>query len=168
MQEDNAHTHTHMLIGGDFNAQVGANDEPDATSDEREHSAIDSKYVRKKRILVPKTAGGQWLRHWAVQHQLVLANTHFKTQEYNQATYHSTKHCMPLDYVLMNRALFKHCKDAETKGHINMNSDRIVVIARIKLPIDHTQLTKGDAQRKYYKETRKNTMTVELIGVSAY
>ena len=30
---------THMLFGGDFNAPVGANDEPDATNDEREHNA---------------------------------------------------------------------------------------------------------------------------------
>ena len=32
-------SHTHMIIGRDFNAQDGAHGEPNATSDEREHNA---------------------------------------------------------------------------------------------------------------------------------
>ena len=134
MQEDK---HTHMPIGGDFNAQVGANDEPDATNDEREQNAIDSKYFGRH-PRVTRNSRGQWLGHSAVQHHLVLANTFFQQQDYNEATCHSTKHCKQLDDVLMNRALFfKHCKDAESTGQIDMNSDHKAVIARTKLQIDH-------------------------------
>ena len=85
-----------MLAGEDFNAQVGANDEPDA---------IDSKYVgRHSRDI--QNSRGQRLRHSAVQQQLTLANTFFKKQDHRKATYHSTEHCKQLDNVLMNRALF--------------------------------------------------------------
>ena len=37
----------------------------------------------------------------------------------------------------MNTALIKHCKDAETMGQVDMNSDHRAVRARVELPIDH-------------------------------
>ena len=60
-----------------------------------------------------------------------------KKQDHSKATYDSTRHCKQFDYVLMNRAMFKHCKDAETNGQIDMNSNHTPVIARIELPINH-------------------------------
>ena len=53
-------TNTHVLIGGDFNAQVGSNDEQEATDD---------KYIGR-RPLGKHNSRHQWLRHWAVQHQM--------------------------------------------------------------------------------------------------
>ena len=50
------------------------------------------------------------------------------------AKQHTTqqKHCKQHDYVLMNRALFEHCKEAETPGHFDMNSKHEAAIARIE------------------------------------
>ena len=74
--------------------------------------------------------------------------TFFKEQEICKATYHLTRRSTQLDYVLMNTALFKHCKDAETTGHIDMNSDHRAGMARVELLIDHkTQQTSLNKQR---------------------
>ena len=51
-------TNTHILIGGDFSAQVGSNDETEA---------IDSTYIENTQ--------GQWLRHWAVQTRSAKSKT---------------------------------------------------------------------------------------------
>ena len=52
-----------MLIEGD---QVGANDEQDATSEEREHSATDSKYIRltEEQRTVAQTLGSPSNTSW--------------------------------------------------------------------------------------------------------
>ena len=113
-------TNTHIMTVGDCNAQVGSNDEP---------RAIDSKYIGRH-ALAEQNSRGQWLRHWAVKHQLTLAITLFEKQDYNKATYHSTKQCMQLDYVLLSRAVFRHCRDAEATGQIDMKSDHKAVIRK--------------------------------------
>ena len=62
-------TNTHILIGGDVNAQVESDDEPEV---------IYSKYTGTH-ALGGQNSRGQRLRHWAVQHHLILANTFYKT-----------------------------------------------------------------------------------------
>ena len=111
-----------------------------------ETSTLKSNQTTNERQSTPHTSGdalgeqnsrGLWLRHWAVQHLLMLANTLYKKQDYNTATYHSSKHCVQLDHVLMSRALYRHCRDAEATGRIDMNSDHKAVRARIEVPTNH-------------------------------
>ena len=66
----------HILIDGDFNAQAGSNDEPEA---------IDSKYIGRH-ALGEQNSRGQSLRHWVVQQQLILATAFHKKQDLNKAT----------------------------------------------------------------------------------
>ena len=93
---------------------------------------MDSKYV-KKDAFATQNSRGQWLGHWAFQHQLVLAKMFFKTR-----VPHSDMPVTQLDFVLMHRAQLKPRKGAETTAQLDMHSDHNAVIARIKLPIDHT------------------------------
>ena len=66
----------------------------------------------------------------------MLAKTFYKKQDYNKATYHSIKQGKQLDCVLMSGALFRHCRDAEATGQIDMNGDRKAVTARIEIPMN--------------------------------
>ena len=90
-------TNTHILIGGYFNTQTTKRKQSTPITSEDTHS---------------ESKAGQWLRHWAVQHHLILANTFYKKQDYHKATDHSTKQHKQFDSVLMSRALFRHCRDA--------------------------------------------------------
>ena len=110
-------THTHMLDGGDFNAQFGANEEPDAIDSKCEGGHI--RHATQQRT-VSQTLGSP-APVGAGQHVL-------KKQDNSKATYHTTKHCKQLDYEFTNRVLFKHCKDAEATRQIDMNSDDKAVI----------------------------------------
>ena len=100
-------TDPHMLIGVDVHSQVGACDEPDATKEEREYSATDSTYIGRH-AFGTQNSRGPWVRHWAVQQQAVLAITFFQKIS----------------------VLFQTCKDAETTGQVDTNSDHKAVIAR--------------------------------------
>ena len=51
------------------------------------------------------------------------------------------KHGKQLDNVHMNRALVKHCKDAEIPNQIDTNSDHKAVISNIEMPIGHKKET---------------------------
>ena len=101
-----------------------------------EPEAIDPKFIGRH-AFGEQNSRGQWLRHWAAPHQLILAHTFFKKQDYNKATYHLTKHCKQFDCVLVNTALFRHCEDAVTTGQIDMHGDHTAVIARIEQPLNH-------------------------------
>ena len=59
--------------------------------------------------------------------------------------------------AVMIGVLFKHCKDAESTGQIDMNSDHKAAIARIELPIDDkTQRTKTDSEKMRGSEDRRD------------
>ena len=50
------------------------------------------------------------------QRQSALHNKLFKQQKYNETVFHSTKHCMQLDCVLVNRYLFEALRRCRNKG----------------------------------------------------
>ena len=144
--------YTHMLIGGDFTAQVAANDEPDATNDEREHGAIDSKYVGRHAFCA-QGSRGQWLRQWAVEDQSALGNTFIKTRRHQKN--------VPLNKTLEAARLRTDEKSLEQalqrcwNKQIDMDSDRKAVMARINLPIGHeTQQTQRSTKKKTKKQGR--------------
>ena len=85
--------HMHILISGVFNAQVGTNDETEA---------IDSKYIGRHALREQNSRD---------QHQLTLVNTFVQKQDHDKVTYRTTKQCKQLDYVLMSRTLFWHCRN---------------------------------------------------------
>ena len=123
-------TTTHMLLGGDFNAQVGANDEPEA---------IASNHIGRH-AFGEHSSRGQWLRHWAVQHQLTLANTFFK--KHNKAT--ATLPCSNTD--------------EDTTGQIDMNRDHKAVSDRqnrtANRPHDSTDPTFKEKESKDAQQRR--------------
>ena len=144
-------THAHTC-------KVGASDEQDATNEEREHSAIDSPIQLRTRIRQK-----QWLRHTSWYWQTRFSGNKITTKQH----YHSTTHSQQLDYVLMNRALSTHGKDAQTMGQIHMNSNHKVVKARIELPTDHetqqvNEQTSEEAKRKRRQGTHRPSVRQPL------
>ena len=102
---------------------------------------------------------------WAIDFVERGAEAEDRGQSNNEATYHSTKHHKQLDYVLMNRALFNSCKDAETTGKIDMNSDHKAVIAWIELLIGlETQQTKRTENNKPKKQRRSGDSRINWSG----
>ena len=126
----------------ELNAHAGINEEQDAVDQERDHSTIDSKYIGLHAV------GAQnstllWLKHWAVQHQLVLANTFF--QKKNEAKHHTTQQNKASNWTSYSQAelFFRRCRNAETAGQVNMNSNHEAVIASIELPTESTTKQNG-------------------------
>ena len=97
---------------------------------------------------------GQWLRHWRVQCQLILANTFFKKQDFT-SNVPPNKQLQATRLRTHEKGVFKHCKDAVTTGQIDMNSDHKAVTARIELAIKHkTQQIQSSTKMKTRKQSR--------------
>ena len=110
MQED-----THMLMEESLNAQVG-----------------EKRRTRHTRLQVHRQTR---MLHTKQQRTVAQTPGQSNASWYWQSTFF-TKHSKQLDYVFMNRALFKHCKDAEKTGQIDMSGGHAAVIARSELPIN--------------------------------
>ena len=74
----------HIIICGDFNAQVGSRSEGE------------SKRTLGNFGFGSSNSRGEWLKAWAGKEQFVITNTHFRKQERYMTTYTSpnnTQHC---------------------------------------------------------------------------
>ena len=86
-------------------------------------------------------------------------------EDYNKATYQSTVHCKQPDYVLMSRALFRHCRDAEATGQIDMNSDHKAVVAIIEIPVNQkTRQTLRPAKNTAKKQSEACTGILTMFS----
>ena len=132
------HTLAHMLIGGDFHAQVGANVGPHATNDERAHGAIDSEYVGSTHV-ARKTAEdsssgtGQPNTSWYRQTRSSSSKNKTTTKQHTekQKTLQATR---PRAH---QQSLVQTPKRRRNNGQMDMHGDHKAVIARIKPPLDH-------------------------------
>ena len=150
MQEDIC-TQTRLLDGGDVDARVGANDEQGGVDF---YFIVDTTVVRE----TAEDSGSDTGHSQTIWYRRTRSS---KQQECCNAIYHSTKQRKQLDYVLMNSAMFKHCRHADTAGEIDMNSDHKAAIARSELRIDSkTQQRKRTATKKPNKRRRSEDSRV--------
>ena len=80
----------------------------------------------------------------------------YKKQDYNKATYHSTKQCKQRDNVLMNRALLQRCRSHGTDRHEQRSQKPVP--DRIRIPINHkTQQILRPAKKRTKNTTEAMT-----------
>ena len=148
--------HTHMLVGGNCKARIGASDEQEATNDEREHNAIDSNTLKDTQ-LARKTAhdsgsdNGPSNASWNWQTQSSKNKSTAKQHTTQQNTVSTSTTCS-------SRALVKHCKDAETTGDIDMNSDHKAAISKDRAtnrPQDSTHKTDNKKRKRRRDKKRR-------------
>ena len=121
-----------IIVGADFKAQIGQR--PQNTHPTRsEASDVTSRSVGPHGY-GDQNNRGQWLRHWATQQRLIVTNTFFRKTPAKQITYTKDKLHKQWDYVLMNRALFHHCINAEASNRRDLGSDHASLVARLRLP----------------------------------
>ena len=123
-----------VMLSGDFNAQVSKRDENDATT------------TLGKFALEPCNSRGEWLVSWAASHHLTIANTHFDKPQSKITTYYSpSKQPRQLDYILVDKTLFRRTRDAHSTHIPDLGSDHMAV--RIRLNFLNT-LTNKRRQRR--------------------
>ena len=113
----------HFILTGDFNAQVGSQE-----MDNNSGGTI-GKYG-----LTPCNSRGQWMRCWACSNSLVIANTHFSKRPEHIATYHGpNQQPRQLDYILVDKTIWKKVLDAGATHCPDLGSDHKAVKARFRL-----------------------------------
>ena len=121
-------TKTHMLIGVEFNAQVGTHDEQDATNEEREASDIDSKYIGEHAFDI-QNSRGQWLP--------VGAGNTFKLREALESVFQSRttnrKHEPGTKGTKRRREAGRLANTVHSVGPLVNVRKRICVVCRIPL-----------------------------------
>ena len=113
----------HMLIiGGDFNAELG----PGIGTERRSVGQQTLNEANKR---------GDWMKQWLMTQKLVALNTMYRKTPTNQATFRTPKGAeKQLDYILVNRKYLRWSKDAEANNMIHMESDHRSVMAQVVIP----------------------------------
>jgi len=114
--------HLHIILAGDFNAQVGKRGDDD-------HCRTIGNFGME-----PANSRGEWLTTWANSQHLILTNTYFDKPVERIATYVSpTKQLRQLDYVCTDSALWKQTRDAQSTTCPDLGSDHYAVQVRFDL-----------------------------------
>jgi hypothetical protein len=112
-----------VLIGGDWNAQVG-------NADTRARSL---RKVVGKYGLPTSNARGHWLRTWAQTIDLIITNTHFKHRRNQRITHTGTSgNKRQIDYILASGGLWGQTLDAKSLPHLAVGSDHNAVLMVFK------------------------------------
>ena len=97
-----------LIIGGDFNAELGPGIGIERTS-VGQHTL---KEANKR---------GDWMKQWLMTQKLVALNTMYKKTPAKQLTYRTPKGAeKQLDYILVNKKYLRWSKDAEADVMIHM------------------------------------------------
>ena len=139
----------HMLIiGGDFNAELG----PGIGTERRSVGEQTLNEANKR---------GDWMKQWLMTQKLVALNTMYGKTPTNQATYRTPKGAeKQLDYILVNRKYLRLSKDAEANNMIHMESDHRSVMAQVVIPAKRKRIP---AQRSQLDENRQKTGSTPLL-----
>ena len=118
-----------VVIGGDFNAQVG-----DRTEDD------DCKAIGPF-ALPGENSRGQWLKNWTAKEKLVITNTFYRKQFENMYTYTSPqKKKRQLDYILVCRPYWKRVRNVAASKDIDLGSDHQSVRLDSVIPTSHCKV----------------------------
>ena len=146
------------IVAGDFNAQVGGQDEFDDPS-----------------IIGPNGFGnrnprGEWFQQWCTTHELVVANTYFDIDREDAWTYRNGDLRKQLDYILMDKAIFKKTKRCGVQAEVDTGSDHRAVetCMAIKSKARARKKTKHDGKwsvdTQLYKKTLDEQLAEKLPG----
>ena len=106
----------HVVIAGDFNAEIGTRRETDNQKLIGEWSVGDQNYR------------GFWLKRWCELNELSIANTLFPKRRENIVTYVSpNKHERQIDFALVTRKTRKVLRNCGSTTELDMNSDHLAV-----------------------------------------
>ena len=106
----------HVVIAGDFNAEIGTRMETDNQKLIGMWSAGDQNYR------------GFWLKRWCELNELSIANTFFPKRRENIITYIGpNKHERQIDFVLATRKTRKILRNCGSIKEVDMNSDHFAV-----------------------------------------
>ena len=106
-----------LIIGGDFNAELGPG------------KGTKCKSVGKY-TLNESNKRGDWLKSWLVLNDYSALNTMFRKSPQKQTSFVSTKWKeKQIDYILTKRRYLRNVKDAEANDMIHMGSDHRCVMA---------------------------------------
>eukprot|EP00973_Karenia_brevis_P089125 12359550-Karenia_brevis.AAC.1 len=86
----------HVILTGDFNAQVGS------------QADGDSKATVGKHGMSCSNSRGDWLKSWAGGEHFIISNTHFRKQpKFITTSVGPNKHEHQIDYILVTGKLWK-------------------------------------------------------------
>ena len=117
-----------IIIGGDFNADVGS------------HTEGDDCRVVGMHGLNEENSRGQWLKHWATKERLMLTNTFFsKTPQLRTTLVGPNGRPRQLDYFLAPISLRRSVQDAVSTSVPDMGSDHSTIKLVIRRKDGRTQ-----------------------------
>ena len=141
----------HIIVGGDFNAEIGAHSEQD-----------DAKYVGQF-SMGETNSRGAWLKRFCYFKNLTIANTLYPKHERNITTYKGpSSRPRQIDFILIGQKTKRWLKDAGSVDIVNMGSDHRAVKVRMEMSTKRPK--KG--QRKRNKAVAWTDVNGEVFRTS--
>ena len=138
----------HIIVGGDFNAEIGAHSEQD-----------DAKYVGQFSIGETNSRGA-WLKRFCYFKNLTIANTLYPKHEKNITTYKGpNSRPRQIDFILVGQKTKRLLKDAGSVDEVNMGSDHKAVKVRMEI----TTRRSKKSQRKRNKPVAWTDVNGEMF-----
>ena len=144
----------HVIIGGDFNAEIGAHSEQD-----------DTKYVGHFSIGVTNSRGA-WLKRFCYIKSLTIANTLYPKHEKNITTY-SGPQSRPrqIDFVLVGQKTKRLLRDAGSVDEVNMGSDHRALKVRMVLSVKRSRKSQHKREKSVaWKNSNGAVFTTKKNG----
>ena len=120
-----------IIIGGDYNAEVGSRDDGD------------NNHIIGKHGLNETNTRGEWLKCWATAERLTICNTSFSKTIVNRTTFVGPNgRPRQLDYILVSQTLRRSLRDAGSTTILDLGSDHRAVKVTIRIDTHPSSLKK--------------------------
>ena len=148
-----------VIVAGDFNGQVGRQDE------------LDDRDILGPYGFGERNDRGQWILQWSSTNDLVFSNTHFDDEDTDSLTYRSGAIFRQLDYILVDRRLFKQVCSSKICLDVDVGSDH----RAIALTLNGFKCSRKPRKKQFsgdgwsvdveaYKRDLDATLLVERLG----
>ena len=136
-----------FILCGDFNAEVGS------------WAEYDNERIIGNYGLNSENSRGQWMKQWSTNNNLAITNTFFSKRPCNRETFIGPNgRPRQLDYILMDKLLFRMLHDSCSTSLLQLGSDHKAV--RAKLLFEETP-------RTIRRKTIKKSPCITWSGVDA-